>query len=60
MDKAFDGPRLAELGVDGVEEVYNVRVGGGGGVPGGVSYLGLTRPPASRCPSESIRLEGLD
>ena len=35
MDEAFDGPRLAELGVDGVEEVDKVRVGGGGGVPGG-------------------------
>ena len=35
MDDAFDGPRLAELGVDGVEEVDEVCVGGGGGVPGG-------------------------
>ena len=34
LDEAFDGPRLAELGVDGVEEVDEVCVGGGGGVPG--------------------------
>ena len=34
MDEAFDGPCLAKLGVDGVKEVDEVSVGGGGGVPG--------------------------
>ena len=34
LDEAFDGPRLAELGVDGVEEVDEVGVWGDGGVAG--------------------------
>ena len=33
LDEAFDGPCLAELGVDGVKEVDEMCIGGGGGVP---------------------------
>ena len=34
LDETFDGSRLAELGVDGVQEVDEVCVRGGRRVPG--------------------------